>query len=186
MLSKCLYVRLQQTQFCWALWNWGQAWVPRSDFVDSTRGHEVPDAGENQILGASDMNRVGVFEPYSSGNSSVTYIINCHACVPGTCMVLDGNLHFFLSLIPRVRPGGTPCVTCLLTSKRRMKSVLIGQGHDTLISMKMLYWAPHLSQNLDLGVRFFSGGLHFILASYTLCRPPWLSHLSKSVSSFLF
>lgn len=115
VLSKCLYVRLQQTQFCWALWNRGQAWVPRSDFVDSTRGHEVPDAGENQILGASDMNRVGVFEPYSSGNSSVTYIINCHACVPGTCMVSDGNLHFFLSLIPRVRPGGTPCVMCHLS-----------------------------------------------------------------------
>lgn len=110
-LSKRLYVRLQQTQVCWAHRSRGQAWLPRSDFVNSTRGHEVPDAGENQILGAGDVNRVGVFEPYRSGNSRVTSTISCHACLPSTCVVLDGNLHFFLSLIPRVRPGGTPCVT---------------------------------------------------------------------------
>lgn len=41
-------------------WNWGQAWCLRSDFVDATRGHAVPDVEEHQMLRAGDINGVGV------------------------------------------------------------------------------------------------------------------------------
>lgn len=132
-------------------WNWGQVWGLRSDFVDSTRGHEVPDVEERQLLRAGDMNGVGVTDLYCAGNSSVaTPTFQAHVWFGvGIC--------FPFLQESQTKAETWSCPVCHLPPQPSVENgecVPHARGHYTLRSMKMLLWVPPLRAGiLALGRR---------------------------------